>query len=160
LRITGSSRRSSGTSSSIVRLIAGPRPASALPKPCSAARALTRVSSSKMAVKSSISPALTRALRSGIVAPARKLRRVEPGVSSTYLSPSAERDLTLTAVSAASGSIVLSSFRKSRATERSSPSTILLALRILSTTPTRTPPARTSLPSTSLPALGSSAFRS
>ena len=72
---------------SIARLIEVPRPARALPKPSSAARAPALVSLSKIAVKSSISPAFSRALRSGMVSPAWKPCFDVPELSSTWGYP-------------------------------------------------------------------------
>ena len=126
-----------------------------MPKPSSALREFTRVGSSKVEKRSSSSSGC-EALASGSVPPASSSLLLSPGVSWMYFRPSAERGLTLTAVSFASGSTVLSSF--SSTTARARPS-ITVGV-IFSTTPTRKPPTRTSLPSTSLAPFGSTAFTS
>ena len=76
-----------------------------------------------------------------------------PRVSSRYLSPNDDLYLTLTSVSAGSGSTVLSSLRSSFAIALPSSSVVGV---ICSTTPTRAPPMRTSLLGAMREALGSS----
>ena len=155
LRITGSRWTSNGRSSRIVSLIWLPRPANESPKPISVFWASERVRGANVDSTSSSSGAAATALRSGTVAPVSNVRRERPGISSTYLRPSAERGRTPTRVSTESGSMSLSSFSSSRATDRSRPSTVRRTAVMSSTTPTRKPPARTSLPGTSLAPLGS-----
>ena len=104
-------------------LIAGPRPAIEFPKPSSELRASLRVSGSKVESTSSSSGAFWLAFRSGIVSPSWKVRFARPGISSTYLSPSAERGRTDSVESTDSGSMFLSSLRSRTAIARSSPST-------------------------------------
>ena len=96
---------------------------------------------------------------SGIVAPGWSVRSERPGVSSMYLSPSAERGRIDSSVSAGSSPTLLSSFMWITATARPSLSS-LTAGSIRFTTPTRKPPIRTSLPTTRLEPPGISALTS
>ena len=143
-----------GSSSPIVVLMAGPRPAIELPKPWSDLRASARVSGGKLESTSSSSGAFGVAFLIGIVSPSWNVFSARPGISSTYLRPSAERGRTDRVESTASGSIALSSLRSRTAITRSSPFTVTRALLISLTMPTRKPPARTSLPFTSLAPFG------
>ena len=106
---------------------------------------------------SSISTGAGVACLSGTVDPAWYPAPDEPGVSSTYLSPSADLERTMNVESTGNGSRSVSSCRSSRAD--GSPSSLGTGV-IVFTTPTREPPMRTSLPFTRLAAFGSSAFRS
>ena len=76
-------------------------------------------------------------------------------MSSTYLSPSGERGLTLTNVSTGSGSTSLSSFMSITAIV--SPVSSSIAGLIFSMSPMRRPPTCTSLPATRFDPPGSSA---
>ena len=136
--------KNSGSSPSAT-LIDWPRPASASPKPVSAARESSRRSWSKVFRKSSNSTG-SPAFASGIVSPGANVDSAAPGVSSTYFRPSAERGRTSTWVSVASGSTTLSRLMSMTATERVSPSSDTVRGVISSTVPTRKPPTRTSLP--------------
>ena len=71
---------------------------------------------------------------------------------SRYLSPSAERDRTITVESLGSGSALLSSFRSTLAL--TAPVGGFWTGSTDSTKPTRTPPIRTSLPGTRVSAFG------
>jgi hypothetical protein len=154
-RATGMMSRKSGRNAPIAWLMLWPRPANASPKPCRFDAAAARVSSSNMFRNSSNSTGAGVAEASGIVSPSSKPSLDVPRLSSTYFSPSADRDRTITVESFGSGE-----------TERSSlsPSSAMLlpsswrVTSILSTEPTRVPPIRTSLPRTRLAALGICAF--
>ena len=143
-----------GSSSRMVVLIAGPRPAIELPKPWSDVRASARVSGGNDESTSSSSGAFGDAFLIGIVSPSWKVLLARPGISSTYFRPSAERGRTNSVVSTASGSMLLSSFRSRTAMTRSVPFSWIRALLMSLTMPTRKPPARTSLPLTSLAPFG------
>jgi hypothetical protein len=153
LRITGMMSVSSGRKAPIAVLIDSPRPANAVPKPWRFACEAARVSSSNMFRNSSSSTGVL-ACASAIVSPSWKVSRERPRVTSTYLSPSAERGRTSSVESSGSGPASLSSVRVSTAI--TVPSSSVLGL-IFVTAPTREPPILTSLPTTSCAALGTSA---
>ena len=115
------------------------------------------MSASKVLKNSSSSTGSGVACLSGMVAPASKPAFEGPGVSSTYLRPSADRGRTISVESTGTGSTCLSSLRLSRAVD--SPVSDGTGV-ISSITPTRAPPMRTSLPFTRFAALGSWALRS
>jgi hypothetical protein len=154
---TGSRRSTSGRSAAIAVFRSGPRPANASPKPCRLRWMPVRVGLLNVLNTWSISTGAGRALRSGIVSPARSDLDERPCVISTYFRPSAERGRTMNVESARSGSTVLSSLSESSADVL--PSAERSALMSL-TTPTRSPPMRTSFPTTRLAAFGTRAFRS
>jgi hypothetical protein len=86
---------------------------------------------------------------------------LEPGVSSTYFRPRADRWRTKIVVSAGSGSTALSSFMLMIATASLSRSAVSRVAGVMSSTrPTRKPPIRTSLPFTRFEPDGSSALTS
>jgi hypothetical protein len=93
----------------------------------------------------------------GIVAPGLKPCSDSPGVISTYLSPSAERDRTISVESDGSSSTFFWSFIRIRALVLpfSCRSGVISLM-----TPIRKPPTRTSLPSTRFAAFGRSALTS
>ena len=157
LSMTGVSERRNGFSASIDEFSAVPRPAKASPKPSVAPWIAGRVSRSKVEKTSSYSSG-SDARATGTVSPSFQVASASPGISSTYLRPSAERGRTLTRVSRASGSICLSRLRWATAMLRRSPSTVATPGSMSSTTPTRKPPTRTSLPGTSFAPEGSSVF--
>ena len=92
-----------------------PRPAKPVPNPFSDSWIPRRVRASNMLKTWSISTGLGRAWARGTVAPVVKPARDRPGVSCTYLSPSAERGRIRIVLSTGSGSRSRSSFSCSRA---------------------------------------------
>ena len=144
----------------MVVLIAGPRPANELPKPWSDVRASARVSRREAREHVLELGRVRGRVRDGDrVAVLEGACRARPGISSTYLRPSAERGRSPPVVSTASGSIDLSSLRSSTAMARSLPFTTTRSPLMSLTMPTRKPPARTSLPFTSLAPFGTSGPR-
>ena len=155
LRMTGVRRTKNGRSSPIVSLMSSPRPANASPNPSSALLGVH--AGARRERRQHVLELGRRAAwrcAAGTVAPSSNVCSARPGISSTYLRPSAERGRTPKRVSTDSGSISLSSFRSSRAIERSLPFTVRRTRVMSSTTPTRKPPARTSLPGDELGGVG------
>ena len=87
-----------------------PRPASPLPKPTRPLRMPSRVLRSKVLSTSSSSTGRGVAWVSDMVSPALNPTLDVPGVSCTYLRPSADLDLTRIVLSMGSGWTLLSSF--------------------------------------------------
>ena len=158
-RMTGSRRVRNGLSSSIVRLSAGPRPASAV------AEALQRLAGVVARLRLEGREHVLEVLGRGVAGPQAgscprpgSVSRDTPGVRSTYFRPSAERGRTLTRrvhrqrLDASCRGPARAPRSRARA-----PFTRRRAPRIFATWPMRKPPARTSLPFTSFDAFGSSA---
>ena len=143
--------------SEITAFRSSPRPARPFPKPTRLPRIPSRVRWSKVFSTSSISTGRGVARVSGIVSPGRYPTDDVPGVSCTYLRPSAERERMRMVLSMGSGWTLLSSFIVRIAI--APPPRCRTGL-TESTAPTRWPPIRTSLPGTRFAALGTWALSS